>query len=114
MKLRVGDAAEIKEGEPHSFRLVRGGRYVNCFLFRLKGKLIAYENKCRHIPVSLDYDDARFFDAQRRYIVCQTHGALYEPSSGECVEGPCVGASLYPVSLDVTASGIFVESEEVL
>ena len=25
------------------------------------GKLFAYENTCRHIPISLDYGDNRFF-----------------------------------------------------
>jgi nitrite reductase/ring-hydroxylating ferredoxin subunit len=31
-----------------------------------------------------------------------THGALYEPDSGLCLEGPCKGLSLYrlPVKVD--------------
>ena len=114
MKLRVAKASDVKEGEPHSFRLVREGRFVNCFLIRFKGELLAYENKCRHIPISLDYDDARFLDKEGRYIVCQTHGAMYEPSTGECVEGPCSGETLFSVPLEITASGIFVESDEAV
>jgi nitrite reductase/ring-hydroxylating ferredoxin subunit len=64
MKILVAEESEILEGEAHSFRFVRKGRYVGGFIIRYRGALFAYENKCRHIPISLDYDDARFFDEE--------------------------------------------------
>ena len=30
----------------------------------------------------------------RRHLLCHAHGAIYRPSDGLCVSGPCVGASL--------------------
>ena len=111
MKLKIAIPDDLEEGQARCFRIVMKGRYVSCFLIRFRGQLLAYQNKCRHLPISLDYDDARFFDSERRYLVCQTHGALYEPSSGLCVDGPCGGESLYPVPLEIDETGVFVESE---
>ena len=111
MKLKIANPEDLEEGQARSFRLVMGGRYVGCFLVRFQGKLLAYRNKCRHLPISLDYDDARFFDSEKRYLVCQTHGALYQPDTGLCVEGPCRGESLFPVSLEIDELGVYVHSE---
>jgi len=35
-------------------------------------------------------------------LICSTHGALYEPISGRCTAGPCVGDRLtaLPLALD--------------
>jgi hypothetical protein len=35
------------------------------------------------------------------HILCATHGALYEPDSGECVFGPPLGKCLTAVPLEV-------------
>ena len=45
-------------------------------------------------PMELDWQEGRFFDASGLYLMCATHGAVYAPDSGECVGGPCRGASL--------------------
>ena len=34
-----------------------------------------------------------------RYLVCSTHGAMFEPGTGYCVAGPCRGASLERVEV---------------
>jgi nitrite reductase/ring-hydroxylating ferredoxin subunit len=66
-----------------------------------KGRLAAYENVCRHIPLALDSGGGDFFTLDGRHLICATHGAIYEPLSGLCVRGPCEGASLKPLSVDV-------------
>ena len=111
MKKRIADPSDLEEGEAKSFRIVLGGRYVGGFLIRFEGRLLAYQNKCRHLPISLDYDDARFFDSEKRHLVCQTHGALYRPGDGFCVDGPCRGESLFPIELEIDPSGVYVDSE---
>ncbi len=111
MKLKIADPGDLEDGQAKSFRIVLKGRYVNGFLIRFQGTLFAYQNKCRHLPISLDYDDARFFDSEKRYLVCQTHGALYEPEGGLCIDGPCRGESLYAIALETNESGVYVETE---
>jgi nitrite reductase/ring-hydroxylating ferredoxin subunit len=113
MKIFVAEESEIAEGEAASFRFVRKGRYVGGFIVRYRGALFSYENRCRHIPISLDYDDSRYFDEEKRYLICQTHGATYEPDSGECVAGPCRGSALFSIPIEIREGRIYVESEFV-
>lgn len=70
---------------------------------------MAYENVCRHIPITLDYGDGRFFNSERSHFVCQTHGATYEPLTGKCIAGPCVGASLKPLKVEVIGGEVWFD-----
>lgn len=69
------------------------------FLIRADGRVYGYLNQCAHVPVELDWMPGEFFDAERVYLICATHGALYEPSSGLCVAGPCPGRRLQKVEV---------------
>lgn len=110
-RIKVCQVGDLGEGESRQFRIVSEGRYVPGFVLRQGGDLFAYQNKCRHLPITLDYADGRFLDEESQLIVCQTHGAAYVPSTGECVQGPCQGASLFPIPLTVVEGMIWVESE---
>ena len=98
-RIRIATLEEIEEGKTIKFSFARGERPMEGFVGRFKGKLFAYENTCRHIPISLDYDDNRFFTNQGDALMCQTHGAVYEPDTGLCTRGPCAGASLFPLEV---------------
>lgn len=78
------------------------------FVANVGGEFVAYENVCQHLSVTLDYDDNRFFTKDGRYFVCQTHGALYEPASGLCVRGPCEGASLKPLRVEIRDGSVYL------
>jgi nitrite reductase/ring-hydroxylating ferredoxin subunit len=64
--------------------------------------------------MSLDWVDNRFFTKDKKYLVCSTHGALYLPSTGECVGGPPAGDSLISVPLEVRRGAIFAFCPEQL
>ena len=64
------------------------------FLVWFHGEFKAYLNQCRHMDVCLDWQPNEFFDEDKKFIVCATHGAVYSPSTGECISGPCKGKSL--------------------
>ena len=98
-RIRIATAKEVKVGKTVKFSFTRDDRPQEGFVGRFKGKLFAYENTCRHVPISLDYGDNRFFDSKGETIVCQTHGAVYEPATGLCTRGPCVGASLFALKV---------------
>ena len=98
-RIRIAEIDEIKEGETIKFSFNRGDRTEEGFAGRFKGRLFAYDNTCRHLPISLDYGDNRFFDSKGETLVCQTHGAVYEPDTGLCTRGPCAGASLYALEV---------------
>jgi nitrite reductase/ring-hydroxylating ferredoxin subunit len=73
------------------------------FVVRYEGKVHAFINRCPHLGVELDWQPGEFFEGTGLYLVCSTHGALFEPSSGYCFAGPCRGASLEKV--DVAEQG---------
>ena len=98
-RIRIATAKEVKEGKTVKFSFTRDDRPQEGFVGQFKGKLFAYNNTCRHLPISLDYGDNRFFDLKGETLVCQTHGAVYEPDSGLCTRGPCAGASLYALEV---------------
>lgn len=76
------------------------GEPVRAFALRFEGRVVAYLNRCAHVPAEMDWQPGRFLDADGRWIVCAMHGAMYEPADGLCVAGPCVGANLQRVAVD--------------
>jgi nitrite reductase/ring-hydroxylating ferredoxin subunit len=69
------------------------------FAVRYSGHVRAYVNRCPHAGTELDWNPGEFFDDSGLYLICSTHGALFEPGSGRCVAGPCRGASLEPLGV---------------
>jgi nitrite reductase/ring-hydroxylating ferredoxin subunit len=69
------------------------------FAVRYCGTARAYVNRCPHAGTELDWQPGEFFEETGLYLMCSTHGALFEPSSGYCVAGPCRGASLEPLAI---------------
>ena len=86
--------------------LVDGGRGVRfeaggqpAFVVRHEGRCRAFFNRCAHVPTELDWQSGEFFDSSRLYLICATHGALYDPVSGECLGGRCNGKGLEAVQV---------------
>lgn len=69
------------------------------FAVRHCGTVRAYVNRCPHAGTELDWNPGEFFDETGLYLICSTHGALFEPGNGRCVAGPCRGASLEPLAV---------------
>lgn len=89
------------------FEIRRGDRQLAAFAIAFGGNVYAYVNVCPHRGTSLDWQPGEVFDESGLYLICATHGALFEPESGHCVDGPCRGAGLAPVRL-------VVQGEEVM
>jgi nitrite reductase/ring-hydroxylating ferredoxin subunit len=69
------------------------------FAVRHCGAVRAFVNRCPHAGTELDWNPGEFFDETGLYLMCSTHGALFEPGNGHCVAGPCRGASLQPLAV---------------
>jgi nitrite reductase/ring-hydroxylating ferredoxin subunit len=109
----VAQVGELAHGESKKFTLRCGGANVEALLINYEGALHAYLNRCRHIGISLDWVDNQFFSEDKRFLICANHGATYEPKTGECVWGPCAGASLQDVPLEIEGRKIFARCPEV-
>lgn len=64
------------------------------FVIRYRGVVYGYLNRCAHVPIELDWTPGVLFDTTGSYLICATHGALYDPQTGQCVAGPCAGRRL--------------------
>jgi nitrite reductase/ring-hydroxylating ferredoxin subunit len=82
------------------FTIAHIGEAAPAFAIRYHGNVYAYLNRCAHKLVELDWEPGRFFDNEGCHLICATHGALYDPASGECVAGPCRGARLVAVAIE--------------
>ncbi|MBL8445970.1 MAG: Rieske 2Fe-2S domain-containing protein [Zoogloeaceae bacterium] len=84
------------------------GEPATAFVIRFRGQVRAFLNRCAHVPVELDWQEGAFFDADQRFLICATHGAMYEPLTGACVLGPCKGRRLVPVPVEEVAGLVYV------
>ena len=88
-------SAELAEGGRGVRFAVGEGEGTACgFAVRHDGEVRAYLNRCPHMGTELDWQPGEFLDVSGLYLVCATHGALFQPATGLCVAGPCRGASL--------------------
>jgi nitrite reductase/ring-hydroxylating ferredoxin subunit len=51
-----------------------------------------------------------FLTKDREFIICSSHGAMYEIDTGLCIAGPCIGKSLRPVDAVVRDGVVYVSS----
>lgn len=108
----VAQTDELSHGMTKKFRLKCQGRDVEGLLVGYEGGVYAYVNRCRHIPISMDWVDNDFFTEDKRYLICANHGATYEPATGECIWGPCFGAFLQDVPLEISDGKILAYCPE--
>lgn len=92
-------AADLPPGHTAKFSLAVGGRAVDGLVVNHDGRYYAYVNRCAHVGTPLDLWPNEFLSEDGRALVCATHGAVYEPATGVCTAGPCVGDALEPLPL---------------
>ena len=56
----------------------------------------------------LDQWPNEFMTEDGRYLICSTHGAIFEQQTGICVEGPCPGAALDRLTIEMDAGSLVV------
>jgi nitrite reductase/ring-hydroxylating ferredoxin subunit len=83
-----------------------GRRYVA--LFRAGEGVVAYLNTCPHQGRSLNWAPDQFLLDDKGRLVCPHHGACFDLSSGQCITGPCAGASLTSLEIEITDGVIYL------
>ena len=105
----VAQVGELAPGQTKKFLIDCGGEEVEAFLLNYAGELHAYVNRCRHVPMGLDWVENQFFTEDGRFVQCATHGAYYRPETGECIAGPPCGRSLFRVALRIENDAVIAE-----
>jgi nitrite reductase/ring-hydroxylating ferredoxin subunit len=96
--LCAADALQ-ERGRALTFEVLQFGRPTPAFALRFEGQVVAYLNRCAHVPVQMDWQPGDFLDMDKRFILCSIHGAAYEPADGRCVGGPCGKGRLRALSV---------------
>ena len=99
---------EVPPGRSAKFHIFWRERLVESFVVNFGGRYYAYVNHCIHAGTPLDWWPNEFFNDDRRFLTCGTHGSLYEPDTGKCAGGPCVGGALFPLQVRITGDRIVV------
>ena len=86
-----GSADLTNGGLAVPFDVLFGGQSCRAFAIRYQGQVHGYLNRCSHVAMEMDCQPNRFFDISGDWLICATHGALYQPQTGQCRGGPCRG-----------------------
>ena len=90
----------VDGGRGVRFSVVFRSEVVPAFAVRHQGRVYAYLNRCAHVQMELDWQPGDFFEPDAEFLICATHGALYDPATGACRGGACAGhGGLRPIQL---------------
>lgn len=105
-RIVVPDVASLAHGQARTFVFDDGEHEGRGFVLVLRWpdgageELVAYRNRCAHVAFDLDMGTGEFWSAKLGRIYCRTHGACYEPRTGICDRGPCVGRGLEKLAVE--------------
>ncbi|GAB5470422.1 MAG: Rieske 2Fe-2S domain-containing protein [Rhodospirillales bacterium] len=95
---------EIPDGGAKGFDLGADYDPREVFLVREGDQVYGYVNSCPHLGTPLEMMDDEFVNDDG-YILCSTHGALFEADNGACIAGPCYGEYLSRLVLQIDKAG---------
>lgn len=102
------DARALEErGRAKVWSVMQFGQPVSAFALRFDGRVVAYLNRCAHVPAEMDWKPGEFLDADRRWLLCSIHGAAYEPADGRCVGGPCGRGRLQALAVEERGGQVY-------
>ena len=99
---------ELEPDGARGFVIGTGDWPLRGFVVRAGDALRGYVNRCPHAGHPLNLLPDRFLTSDAALILCTSHGALFEKTTGYCVAGPCAGRSLTPVALEIRDGFVLV------
>ena len=103
--LRLGRADDVPERGARGYDPSGAGQDT-LFAVRSQGVLHLWRDRCPHAGTPMAWRRHAYLSAAGDRIVCAAHGALFEPDTGLCVSGPCLGERLQPVAFVIDGGEI--------
>jgi nitrite reductase/ring-hydroxylating ferredoxin subunit len=103
---RVCGVEDVPDGMAKEFLFGEGRLAFRLLVLRSGARVFGYVNCCPHFSIPLNVEPDRFILFEHERIYCSTHCAMFRFEDGYCEDGPCAGASLEPVALDVNEDGV--------
>ena len=101
---------DLEDPGAAGFVVERNGERLSVLVVRRRRKVFGWINSCPHLWVPLDLEPGQFLSLEREFILCATHGALFDFATGACVLGPCREKSLKPFPVFVRDGMVVAES----
>jgi nitrite reductase/ring-hydroxylating ferredoxin subunit len=99
---RINTSDDLGVYQSYGFETIQDGKVIECFLVKnSQGQWVAYKNSCPHQYLPLNWNSHQFLDKNSEFIVCAMHLALFDPNSGICLSGPCVGKFLTSLPIKI-------------
>jgi nitrite reductase/ring-hydroxylating ferredoxin subunit len=112
-EIYICPSAEIIEGgKGIRFPVIAGKENTTGFVIRYGGVVYGYLNRCAHVPIELDWSEGEFFEGSGLYLMCSTHGAIYDPETGHCAGGPCRGGRLRAIKVIEKEQKVFWRADD--
>lgn len=107
--VRLGRTAGKRFGIPEKSENVVTLRVLhpesNFKALRKQGLIAADEQPPPVKFMEVSSPSSSLFTVDGQYLMCKSHGAVFDPSSGICVAGPCQGQALVPLETRVMEDG---------
>jgi nitrite reductase/ring-hydroxylating ferredoxin subunit len=100
--------AELDDPGARAFTIGRGDWPLRGLVVRRGTEVHAYVNRCPHAGHPLNLQTHEFLTFDRSLVLCRSHGALFEITTGLCVAGPCAGARLRRVPVEVAGGYVLL------
>jgi nitrite reductase/ring-hydroxylating ferredoxin subunit len=101
---------DITDGEGKGFEIEHDGKVLDIFVVRQGDRVIGYHNVCPHVTTPLNWADGSFMTLDRKYILCDTHGAEFQIEDGHCISGPCIGDRLTPLTVELVDGQVVLKA----
>jgi nitrite reductase/ring-hydroxylating ferredoxin subunit len=92
-------------GETEGFRLL---------LLRVGNRVFGYENRCPHFSIPMHYETGVFNIYDGEVLMCAHHSAMFQIESGHCFDGPCAGATLTAVPVEMESGRVRIAHNDKL
>lgn len=90
----------LTDGRGRTFTWGSGKDAFSVIVLRAGDAVNAYVNSCPHFGIPLDYQ-TRVTTFRSEFVLCSHHYAAFRFSDGHCVEGPCEGAELTRMPIEI-------------
>ena len=109
--VRLCALCELPDPGTYEFSVGGGDWPLRGFVVRYRDRIYAFENRCPHAGLPLNFKPNQFFAPDLELLQCTVHGALFAPNSGMCVAGPCAGRSLRMLEIELENDVVYLRDQ---
>lgn len=110
---RIAALSEVPEDGSYLFRVESVDRQTvrEAILVRARDAVTGWLNHCQH-RTHVRLDTGGGATTRNGEIVCTNHGAMFEGDTGLCTHGPCEGAYLDGLDVEVDDGDVFLSDPD--